>query len=257
MGVRLVMDGAVAELVLDRPDKLNALDEAMLAELGARLDEAESAGARAVVLRGEGRGFSAGRDLAAMDVEAEDPEVWLTEHVSGLLLRLADLPVPTFAAVHGPCLGIGLGLALACDVVIVAEDAKIGSPFASIGAVLDSGGHWYLVERLGTQRALDLIYTARLMSGAEAASAGLVTSAVPGDELLERVSGTARAVAAGPTRAFALSKAIVRRIAAERLGLHDVLGLEAAAQGAASRTADYREGMAAFAEKRPPHFEGR
>ncbi|MPY93743.1 MAG: enoyl-CoA hydratase/isomerase family protein [Acidimicrobiia bacterium] len=257
MTVQLVLDGAVAEVVLNRPDKLNALDDEMLGTLGTRLDEAEAAGARAIVLRGEGRGFSAGRDLGAMDAEHEDSAAWLAEHVSPLVLRIADLPLPTFAAVHGPCLGIGLGLALACDVVVAAEDARIGSPFASIGAVLDSGGHWFFVERLGPQRALDLIYTARLMSGTEAAASGLVTRAIPGDDLLGSVRETARAVAAGPTRAFALSKAIVRRIGEERLNLGQVLALEAHAQGAASATADYQEGMAAFKEKRAPTFGGR
>jgi enoyl-CoA hydratase/carnithine racemase len=152
---------------------------------------------------------------------------------------------------------VGLGLALACDVVYAATDAKIGSPFARIGAVFDSGGHHYFVRCIGSHRTLELIYTGRLLSGEEAASWGLVNAAVPGDELLETVRKVAGRVAAGPTRAFQLSKEIVGRIEAEGLGLEPVLDLEAAAQSAASRTDDYLEGISAFQEKRNPVFTGK
>ncbi len=256
MAVQLTIDGTVAEVVLDRPDKLNAFDEDMSADLSARLDEVEAAGCRALVLRGEGRGFSAGRDLAGLRLD-EDAEAWITTYVNGLVLRIADLPIPTFAAVHGPALGVGFGLAFACDVVIAADNARLGSPFANIGAVLDSGGHHVLVQRLGPHRALDLIYSARLITGADAAAMGLVTASVPAEQLLEETRTRAAKAAAGPTAAFAASKAIVRRIAEEGIGLAAVLAAEAAAQKAASSTADYREGMTAFVEKRTPAFEGR
>lgn len=256
MPVQLVVDGDVAEVVLDRPDKLNALEETMLAELDSRLGEVSTSGARALVVRGEGRGFSAGRDLATMDLDNEDPEVWLTTHVTPRLLRLRSLPIPTFAAVHGACLGIGLGVAFACDVVIAAESTRIGSPFAQIGAVLDSGGHYHLVNRVGPHVALDLIYSGRLVDGNEAARLGLVSRVVADAEVVQTTRDAARAAAAGPTRALQLSKAIVHRITEEGLGLEAVLAAEASAQGAASRTADYREGMAAFAAKRAPRFTG-
>jgi enoyl-CoA hydratase/carnithine racemase len=170
---------------------------------------------------------------------------------------VADFPAPSFAAVHGPCLGIGLGLALACDVVYVADDAKIGSPFARIGAVLDSGAHSFFVRRLGSHRALELIYTGTLISGREAEAWGLVNRSMDKAILLERVRATAAAIAQGPTAAFLESKRIVRRIENEGLGLAEVLRSEAKAQGAASRTADYREGISAFQSKRSPRFVGR
>lgn len=257
MSVQTHMTGSVAEIVLDRPDKLNAVDEGMVEELHRALDDAEAAGVRAVVVRGEGRGFSAGRDLGNARPGDEDAEVILAELFNPLLLRLARFPAPSFAAVHGPALGVGLGLALACDVVYAATDAKMGSPFARIGAVLDSGGHLHLVRRLGAHRALEVIYTGRLLTGAEAADWGLVNAAVAAADLVEVVRAMATAVAAGPTAAFRLSKELVARIDAEGLGLEAVLAAEAVAQGAASRTSDYAEGIGAFQEKRPAIFTGR
>jgi enoyl-CoA hydratase/carnithine racemase len=257
MSVELVVQDSVAEIVLNRPQKMNALNEAAMQTLAERLDAAEKAGVRALILRGEGPGFSAGRDLSDADPFNEDGEAILNKMVNPVIQRVADFPAPTFAAVHGPCLGIGLGLALACDVVYAADDAKIGSPFARIGAVLDSGAHLFFVRRLGGHRALELIYTGTLISGREAETWGLINHSVDKSILLERVREVAAAVAQGPTSAFLESKRLVRRIENEGLGLAEVLRSEAKAQGAASRTADYREGISAFQSKRSPRFVGR
>lgn len=246
---------SVVEIVLDRPDKLNALSEEMVRSLLAQLDAAEEKGARAVLVRGEGRAFCSGRDIG--DAKAGEDAKQLASAFSPLIRRVAGFPAPTFAAVQGACLGVGLGLALACDVVIAADDARFGSPFARLGGVLDSGGHAFFVERLGPHRALELIYTGRLISGREAAALGLVNRSVGRSVLLERVRAMASAVAQGPTAAFASSKRLVRRIQAEGLDLAEVLDLEAEAQGAMSQTADYREGLAAFKEKRTPRFVGK
>ncbi len=158
MGVNLSIEGGLAEIVLNRPDKMNALNDAMVAELNACLDRAESEHVRALILRGEGPAFSAGRDLGDADEGNEDAEAIIETTFNPMVKRIATFPAPTFASVHGACLGAGLGLALACDVVYIADDAKIGSPFARIGAVLDSGGHWFFVSRVGAHRALELIY---------------------------------------------------------------------------------------------------
>jgi enoyl-CoA hydratase/carnithine racemase len=256
MKVDLTIEGAVAEIVLNRPDKMNALNDAMLEQLNGRLGEAEAAHARALVIRGEGPGFCAGRDLAEADPGNEDAEAILKEIFNPLFARIASFPAPTFAAVHGACLGAGLGIALACDVVYVSEDAKIGSPFARIGAVLDSGGHSFFVSRLGAHRALELIYTARFLNGGEAEAWGLVNRQVPRAELVQTVRAMAAAVAKGPTAAFLESKRLVRRIGEEGLGLSSVLSAEARAQGAVARTNDYREGITAFNQKRAPKFTG-
>lgn len=252
----LTTENGVGEIVLNRPDKLNALNLELVEQLHAALQTAESGDLRALILRAEGRAFSAGRDLAGVDPETDDAERILTEVFNPLIRRVRELPAPTCAAVQGACLGVGLGLALACDVVIAADDARIGSPFGRIGAVLDSGGHAFFVERVGSHRALELIYTGRLLSGTEAAAWGLLNRSVPAAQLLDEVRRLAAAVAQGPTTAFRTSKTIVRRIADEHLRLEEVLAAEAAAQGAASRTADYREGFAAFQSKREPRFIG-
>jgi 2-(1,2-epoxy-1,2-dihydrophenyl)acetyl-CoA isomerase len=254
--VDLVTTDAVGEIVLNRPDKLNALDDAMVAALGDALDQAEAQGVRALIIRGEGRGFSAGRDLAAADPVNEDATAILGEIFNPLIMRIAAFPAPSFAAVHGACLGVGLGLAFACDVVFAADDAKIGSPFANIGGVLDSGGHFFLASRIGSHRALELIYTGRLLSGTDAAAWGLVNRSVGRAGLLELTRDVAARVASGPTAAFLASKRLIRNMQESNLGLQAVLAAEATAQGQASRTSDYQEGIRAFLEKRPPHFTG-
>ena len=163
----------------------------------------------------------------------------------------------TVAAVQGPALGFGLGLALACDLLLVGEGATIGSPFAAIGAVLDSGSHLFLCSRIGPTRTLELVYTGRFLSGAEAVEWGIATSVHPDDELLDAARSLTAAIAAGPTATFLLSKDLIARITDGGLTLDEVLAAEAAAQGAAARTHDYGEGITAFQEKRKPTFTGR
>jgi 2-(1,2-epoxy-1,2-dihydrophenyl)acetyl-CoA isomerase len=255
--VLLTIDGGVAELVLNRPDKMNAMNLAMVHDFVEGLRDAEAGDARALLVRGEGRAFSSGRDLADADPLHEDGEAILRDIFNPLIERMADCTIPTIAAVHGACLGTGLGLALACDVIYAADDARIGSPFARIGAVLDSGAHAAFVSRMGPHRALELIYTGRLLSGREAAEWGLVNRSVAGADLVRRTREVASTIAAGPTAAFLESKRIVRTILDEQSSFKDVLELEAEAQGRVSRTHDYQDGIAAFQEKRKPSFTGR
>jgi 2-(1,2-epoxy-1,2-dihydrophenyl)acetyl-CoA isomerase len=254
--VLLTFDGNLAELVLNRPAKMNAMNSAMVRELSESLDKVESEGARALLVRGEGRAFSSGRDLGDADPLHEDGEAILRDVFNPLIDRLAGLAVPTIAAVQGACLGTGLGLALACDIIYAADDARIGSPFARIGAVLDSGAHAAFVARVGAHRALELIYTGRLLSGREAAEWGLVNRSVAGADLVRRTREMAASIARGPTAAFVESKRIVRSISDTSPSFAEVLAAEAAAQGRASRTHDYQDGISAFQEKRKPAFSG-
>ena len=237
MSVDLTIENGVAEIVLNRPAKMNAFDDPMVAEMNARLVKAATAGVRALLIRGEGPAFSAGRDLAGAEPGKEDAEAILKTVFNPVIQTIADFPAPTFAAVHGPCLGVGLGIALACDVVYVADDAKIGSPFARIGAVLDSGSHPSWSSALGSHRTLELIYTTRLSerhrSRADWVSSIARCRATKSSFELRKLAAQ---VAQGPTTAFMESKRLVRRIRDDKLGLPEVLAAEAKAQGVAGRT---------------------
>ena len=254
--IGLAVADRIGEIVLNAPGKLNALDEAMVAGLGVAVERAERAGVRALLLRGEGRAFCAGRDIAGVDPATDDAFGYLDGLIAPLLRRLAAFPAPTFAVAHGACLGVGLGLLIATDVVYVADTARIGSPFANLGAALDSGAHALFVERLGAHRTLDLVYTGELMTGAEAVAAGLFSRVVPAAQVLPFTRERARRAARGATQAFLASKRLVARIRDERVGLWDVLDAENRAQEDLSGSADYAEGFAAFRAKRPPVFDG-
>ncbi|HEU4849100.1 MAG TPA: enoyl-CoA hydratase/isomerase family protein [Terrimesophilobacter sp.] len=254
--IDLTIADNVAELALTIPDKLNALDDAALAELGTVLQEAQAAAPRALLLRGEGRAFCAGRDISQVDPATDDALAFLRDAFGPVMRALADFPAPTFAAAHGACLGIGLGLLIATDVVYVAEGAKLGSPFANLGATLDSGGHALFFERLGAHRALDLIYTGELMSGAEAVAAGLFSRAIPDAELLDFARAKAAAAASGATQSFLASKKLIAQLRDDRVGLWESVAEENVAQEHLRTTADYREGFAAFQQKRKATFAG-
>ncbi|MDQ0643057.1 enoyl-CoA hydratase/isomerase family protein [Microbacterium murale] len=255
--IELTIADGVAHVVLNAPEKRNALDVAALADLGAAYDEAAAAGVRALVLRGEGAGFCAGRDIAGVDPVTDDVTGYLEGRVTPLLQKMSAFPAPTFAAAHGACLGVGLGLLIATDVVYVADTAKIGSPFAALGATLDSGGHALFFERLGAHKTLDLIYTGRLMSGTEAVQSGLFSRVLPATEVVAATDAAATSAAIGATRAFLASKRLIARLRDERLALWDAVAEENANQASLRDTADYHEGFAAFQQKRKAEFTGR
>ncbi len=255
--IDLTIADDVAHVVLNTPEKRNALDVEALTDLADAYDAAEAAGVRALVLRGEGAVFCAGRDIAGVDPATDDVTGYLDGLVTPLLQKMSSFPAPTFAAAHGACLGVGLGLLIATDVVYIADTAKVGSPFAALGATLDSGGHALFFERLGAHKTLDLIYTGRLMSGAEAVQSGLFSQVFPADEVVAATDAAATRAAAGATQAFLASKRLIARLRDERLALWDAVAEENANQASLRDTADYREGFAAFQQKRRPEFTGR
>ena len=250
---------AVATLVIDRPERRNALDDTAAADiaraLGAVADSVTTGSVRAVVVTGAATAFCAGRDITGVDPATEDAGDVLERLVNPAIRTLATLPVPTVAAVEGPALGVGLGLALACDLVVAGEGAKLGSPFGRLGAVLDSGAHLFLTERIGRHRTLDLVYTGRLLGGKEALMWGLVDRCVPTGQALASAHDLALGFAVGPTQAFAATKRVLDRIR-QQPELGEVLLAEAREQRVVGRTSDYAEGFAAFGAKRAPTFTG-
>lgn len=255
--IDLHFEDGLAEVVLNNPKALNSLTEPDLQEISDVYTEAAERGARALLLRGEGRGFCAGRNIRGLDPRDDDATDYLANKVTPVLKQMSTFPAPTFAAVHGACLGVGLGLAIATDIVYVAEDATVGSPFANLGATLDSGGHSLFVERLGAHRTMDLIVTGDMMTGAEAVAAGLFSRALPAEELVEFTRDKARRAATGATRAFLTSRELVQDIRDNRRGLWESVADENVAQGQLCSSDDYLEGFAAFNEKRKPVFTGK
>ena len=249
-----VVDG-VATVTLNRPDSLNALNAQMRRELlGAFKGFARDDAVRAVVLTGDGRGFCSGADLRGGTGERDFRRV-LEREYNPLVRAVRDLPKPVIAAVNGVAAGAGVSLALACDLIYAAEEARFILAFVRIGLVPDSGSTRALVRALGRHRASQLIFSGEPLSAAEAHAAGLVTAVVPGDELMGIVRDAAARLVAAPTRAIGLAKRSIN--AAEDVSLDDSLALEAQLQDLAGRTDDHAEGVAAFAEKREPRFVGR
>lgn len=249
-----VADG-VATLVLNRPDSLNALNSTMRRELLAALRAlARDEAVRAVVITGQGRGFCSGADLRGGSGEREFRRV-LTNEYNPLVRAIRELPKPVLAAVNGVAAGAGVSLALACDLVYAAEDARFIQAFVKIGLVPDSGSTRTLVRALGRHRAAQLIFSGEPLSASEAHAVGLVHEVVPAAELAELVRRRAGALAVAPTRAIAFAKRLVNQ--AEDATLDESLAFEAALQELAGRTDDHAEGIAAFGEKREPRFVGR
>lgn len=252
-GISLAVADAVATLTLGlaRPKNAFRTEDARL--LADRLDEALAAGARCVVLRGAGDTFCAGWDITSIRPGQDDPVALIEDVVAPLLRRLRALPVPTLSVVRGAALGFGFGLALSCDLCVADEAALFGSPFRAIGMVPDSGTHYFLRERLGTALAAELVYTGRLLPGAEAAQLRLINRALPAAALDEAAAKLAASIASGPTAALRLSKEILLAGG----DFDAVLAHEARQLRAVFTTADLREGIAAFQQRRKPAFTGR
>lgn len=254
---RVSIEDELAHLTLDRADKRNALSRTLIEQTRACLDEARAAEARSLLLTAEGPSFCAGGDVEWMRSRVDDPKATreaMDEHLGPLIEELDSFPAPSVAAVQGAAIGAGLGLALACDVTIVGEDAVLGATHTRLGLTPDAGTSWWLTRCLGPKRALDLILGARTFSGAQAHEWGLISEAVASGDVDEVAWARARSLARGPTRALRTARQLVRD--ATDAPLSQMLRREAAAQEAMYHTEDQTEGVQAFLEDREPSFEG-
>jgi 2-(1,2-epoxy-1,2-dihydrophenyl)acetyl-CoA isomerase len=247
----------VLQLTLNRPDSLNALNLQLKGELARAVEEAAIASeVRAVLLTGAGRAFCSGGDITEMDGGRSPVESRRRmRHLLGSIhLPLTKLEKPVVVAVNGHAFGAGLSLALAGDIVLVADDAKLCFAFAKVGLVPDSGALFHLPRLIGLNRAKELVFTARVFTPAEAVELGLVNRAVPSDELQGEARALARSLADGPGVAFGLAKTLLNQSPLMRF--EDMIELEAYAVSVATATRDHAEGIAAFLEKRAPVFDG-
>ncbi len=253
------LDGGIARLTLNRPDKLNSFNAAMHGEVRHALAQLGTAQARVLVLTGAGRGFCAGQDLGERAVapggEPLDLGDSIERHYKPLILALQGLPLPVIAAVNGVAAGAGANIALACDLVVAARSASFVQAFAKIGLMPDCGGTWTLPRLIGNARALGLTLLGQKLSAEQAAAWGMIWSCVEDADLAAAVDALAAQLAAAPTRGLAATKAAIR--GGWQRSLAEQLDVERDAQRELGRTADYAEGVRAFGEKRTPHFKGR
>ena len=249
-------ENGVARITLNRPDRLNSFTRAMHKELRDAL--ADLGDARVVVLTGAGRGFCAGQDLndrAVAPGEAVDLGETVEETWNPLIRTLATLQQPVIARVNGVAAGAGANIALACDLVIAGKSAKFIQSFSALGLIPDSGGSWHLPRLVGQARALGLALTGEPLPADRAAEWGLIWKAVEDDQLDSEVDAVATKLAALPPLGLAAIKQIIR--ASWSRTLDQELDLQRDEMRRLGFTEDYREGVAAFLEKRPASFNGR
>ena len=257
--VLLRIDGAVAELRLNRPGALNALDLPLSRAFAAAVEEVSAReDIRAILLTAEGKGFVAGGDVSAMAADPARGHEVVDELISVLnpaILALRSGPAPVIAAVRGVAAGAGLSLMAGADLGGLDETARLVMAYDQVAGVTDCGGSWFLTHKLGRGRVMEMLLLGRPLSPQAALEAGLVTELAPGDEVEPRARAMAERVAQGPTASFNRVRQLVD--AAPMTGLADQLEAERAAFVAAAQSKDFREGVAAFTARRKPEFRGR
>jgi 2-(1,2-epoxy-1,2-dihydrophenyl)acetyl-CoA isomerase len=257
--VRLDVADGVATLTLNRPDRLNSFTTAMHGEVRAALDAVVAdPEVRCFVLTGAGRGFCAGQDLSdravAPGAAPVDLGTSIATYYKPLLLRLRSLDMPTICAVNGVAAGAGANIPFACDLVFAAKSAAFIQSFAKIGLVPDCGGTWWLPRLVGPARAMGLALLGDKLPAAQAEAWGLIWRCIEDDALMPTVMSVAKQLAAGPTRGYVRTRQAME--GAMQLPLAAALDVECDFQRELGGSDDYREGVAAFMEKRAPRFLG-
>lgn len=250
-------EGAVARIVLNRPERKNALANDMRQQLAEAFSTANRDDeVRAVILTGTGDSFCAGADVTKMAVrDVKGSRNNLQHNAHALIRNLYNIEKPVIASVRGATVGIGLSMMLACDLAIVSETARFSCIFARRGLAPDSGAVFFLSRVIGLARARELVFTARFFSAQEAAAMDLVTRVVPDSELESVTDELAQTLAAQPTYALAMAKKMFHFSLWPNLD--QFLDFEAMIQPQIHQTQDFREGVEAFKDKRPPRFVGR
>ena len=260
-GVSIASEGGVLRVTLDRPSRRNSLDGAAVQRIVAALEAAAGDDAlRAILLSGAGRDFCSGADWVATNAPGARPRTGSIQRRTALQAHrlielLTEIQLPVVCAVRGWAAGLGFQLALAADFTIASESACFWEPFIERGFSADSGSTWLLPRLVGVARAKELLLLGRKLSGAEAAAWGLVHRAVPDGELEAASAALVEQLASGPTVALGLTKRCIRRALGS--GLVEAMQEESFALELSSRTADFKEGLLAFKERRPARFEGR
>ncbi len=258
--VRYELNGSVATVTMDRPDALNALSQQLTLDLDAAFRRAGEDGARAVLFTGNGRAFCAGGDLREMQAMWEKEgriEAFVEEPLGalhGVIRRMRELPIPIVAAVNGVCAGAGVNFALAADVVFASEEATFRQAFVRIGLAPDCGGTFFLPRAVGDKVAAELLMTGDSVDAERALAIGMVNRVVPADKLVAEARELAVRLAAGPTAVIGRVKRMLN--ASSSNDITTQLALEHECQIASAKEADFREGVAAFFEKRSARFTG-
>jgi 2-(1,2-epoxy-1,2-dihydrophenyl)acetyl-CoA isomerase len=261
MSCEFEVDNGVAIITLNRPEVLNAFDDELgEAALSAVRKGSEDDSVRCIAITGAGRAFSSGEDLGALAAGYERGEIpplgnTLVNRYNPLIRTIRAAPKPVLAAVNGVAAGAGASIALACDVRIASEHAKLVLAFIKVGLVPDSGAVWFLTRMIGSARAWQLASSGEPVTADDGLRLGLFDRVVPADDFEAEWRKHAQELAAGPTRAFALTKRLVNE--APDRSLDEQLDLEVEAQTQAGQTNDHLEGVQAFLGKRPPKFTGR
>jgi 2-(1,2-epoxy-1,2-dihydrophenyl)acetyl-CoA isomerase len=253
--ITYTLKDGVALITLARPDKMNALNTQMRAEITHAATQAGKE-ARVLVLTGEGRAFCTGQDLGDRTAGGSvDMERTLRDEYAPMLRAVANCPIPTISAVNGPAAGAGANLALAADVVFAAESAYFMQAFTRIGLIPDAGGTYTLPRTMGTAKAMGAALFADKISARQADDWGMIWEAVPDASFDSQWRAKAAHLANGPTVAYAGVKAAIR--GSWDNGFEEQLTLEAQEQGICGKSRDFKEGVLAFTEKRAATFEGR
>lgn len=255
MTISVTRQGAIAIVTLDRPHTKNAITNEMRGQLYGAFEEiALDYEVRAVILTGAGGDFCSGMDVGGMGRGGVTGSMDRMHTLNRIARAIHSLKKPTIAAVPGVCVGVGFSYALACDIVLAAENAKFAAIFRNIALAPDGGLVWHLRQRMGLQQAKELVYSGRIVRADEAVALGLALEKVADEALMSRATELAESFAAGPTIAMGLAK---RQFDLSwNAGFNEYLDMEATMQPIASRTEDHEEGLKAFREKRKPVFRG-